>query len=474
MSTNRPFRGDEKSSARSLRPVDYGLIIVGYTITTAIAALLSNWHLFTYPALEEWKTMPVTLMPITLIAWGVASGYSNLYTQDQDRDCSSATLNLLKTIGLWAAVTLGALYIAKLKYSSRQFTLEFIACAGLLIAIRQMVTSVVLRRRYEAGYDNKTALVVGDKLSCDRFITQARLLLPSSYQFVSILVAPSGGVREPEREQLARSTGADEVFIVGASLSLESQHNPATNFLRQGKSVHIVPDVIDATLFRQTLGEIGGMPVLSLSWGRLTWFEEFVKRILDLTFSSVLLVLTGPIWIATAALVKLTSPGPILFCQKRLGKEGKPFTLLKFRTMQVDAERLLMQSEKLYQRYLENNYKLPADEDPRITPLGRLLRTLSLDELPQLINVFRGEMSLVGPRPVLSPEISKYGEFASLFLSVKPGMTGHWQVSGRSEIQEYRDRVELDLQYIRDQSIWTDVEILLRTIPSVLLRRGAY
>jgi lipopolysaccharide/colanic/teichoic acid biosynthesis glycosyltransferase len=164
----------------------------------------------------------------------------------------------------------------------------------------------------------------------------------------------------------------------------------------------------------------------------------------------------------------------VLFKQVRLGKEGSPFTIFKFRTMRVDAETELESSTELYRRYLTNNFKLPKGEDPRLTAIGGFLRTISADELPQLLNVLRGDMSLVGPRPVVPAEIEKYGNFAPLFLSVKPGLTGHWQVSGRSAIEEYEKRVELDLEYVRDQSIRTDVEILLRTVPSVLARKGAF
>jgi exopolysaccharide production protein ExoY len=164
----------------------------------------------------------------------------------------------------------------------------------------------------------------------------------------------------------------------------------------------------------------------------------------------------------------------VFFYQKRLGKAGNPFTLIKFRTMRCDAEHQLARSPELYQKYLNNNYKLPAKEDPRLTSIGGFLRALSIDELPQIINVLKGEMSLVGPRPILAAEIEKYGDCASLFLSVKPGMTGNWQISGRSEIKEYEQRVELDLEYIRDQSMRTDFEILLRTVPVVLKRTGAH
>ena len=141
---------------------------------------------------------------------------------------------------------------------------------------------------------------------------------------------------------------------------------------------------------------------------------------------------------AIAVVVKLTSPGPVLFRQKRLGLNGEPFTLYKFRTMRADAEQILKDSPSLYDKYLENNFKLPKGEDPRLAPLGRFLRATSLDEMPQLFNVFIGEMSLVGPRPIVPHEAVQYGDSAMLFMSAKPGMTGHWQVNGRSEIAEYQ------------------------------------
>ena len=129
---------------------------------------------------------------------------------------------------------------------------------------------------------------------------------------------------------------------------------------------------------------------------------------------------------------------------------------------------------ELYRKYVANSYKLPKEEDPRISPIGSLLRSTSLDELPQLFNVLRGHMSLVGPRPVVPPEIQEYGDYAKLLLSVKPGLTGYWQVNGRSEITSYDARARLDIEYVRDQSLKTDVDVLFKTIPAVLKRRGAF
>jgi len=188
----------------------------------------------------------------------------------------------------------------------------------------------------------------------------------------------------------------------------------------------------------------------------------------------VLLTLTAPLFAAVAIINKLMSPGPVFFAQKRLGLNGRPFRMFKFRTMVANAEEVLKRSPELYQKFLENNYKLPDGDDPRITRVGRFLRANSLDELPQLFNVLKGDMSLVGPRPVEPSQAENYADYYTLFLSAKPGMTGHWQVSGRSEIKEFARRVELDLEYIRDQSLSKDLEILLRTVPAVLMRRGAH
>jgi lipopolysaccharide/colanic/teichoic acid biosynthesis glycosyltransferase len=163
----------------------------------------------------------------------------------------------------------------------------------------------------------------------------------------------------------------------------------------------------------------------------------------------------------------------VLFAQERLGLGGQRFRLLKFRSMVHDAERRLRQHPDLYGEYLRNDYKLPEDRDPRITRLGRFLRKSSLDELPQLWNVLRGEMTLVGPRPIVPEEIERYRPYADILLSVKPGLTGSWQVSGRSQLA-YPARAFLDLDYIARHTLRQDLGILVKTLPAVVRRRGAH
>jgi lipopolysaccharide/colanic/teichoic acid biosynthesis glycosyltransferase len=213
---------------------------------------------------------------------------------------------------------------------------------------------------------------------------------------------------------------------------------------------------------------------MTLHPGALTGFEVVLKRIFDLVVAATLFTLTGPLMLIIGMVIKLSSPGPIFFRQERIGRDGRRIFIRKFRTMRWDAEEVLKSDRDLYRKYVENNYKLPKGEDPRVTFVGRILRELSLDEIPQLINVLNGEMSIVGPRPVVPEEIEKYGDYASLLLSVQPGLTGQWQISGRSDIADYARRVRLDMEYIRDQSVRKDLQILFRTVPVVLSREGAH
>ncbi len=200
---------------------------------------------------------------------------------------------------------------------------------------------------------------------------------------------------------------------------------------------------------------------------------EVAIRWRDLFFGAIALIQLSPVILTVSLLVYITSGRPILFRQKRLGEGGKLFTIYKFRTMRKDAEETLRNDPELYRRYVQNGYKLPVEEDPRITRLGYFLRRSTLDEIPQFLNIIKGDMSLVGPRPIVPAEIERYDGDAEEFLSVKPGITGLWQVTGRSTVA-YPERKHMDLAYIRNRSVYLDVKILLKTVKAVLARKGAY
>lgn len=202
--------------------------------------------------------------------------------------------------------------------------------------------------------------------------------------------------------------------------------------------------------------------------------RKFAKRVLDISVAIIALIMLSPLFIVISLLVKLSDGGPVFYSHKRIGLTGSTFGCLKFRSMSVNAAARLnevLKTDPAARDEWEKSRKLKVD--PRITFIGNILRRSSIDELPQLINVLRGEMSLVGPRPITAEELPRYGEHISAYLSSRPGLTGHWQISGRSDVS-YEHRVSLDLYYITNWSLWLDVTILVKTIPALLSQKGSY
>ena len=200
----------------------------------------------------------------------------------------------------------------------------------------------------------------------------------------------------------------------------------------------------------------------------------FFKRLTDIVLSLLALIGFSPVFLGVWIANRFgDNKGPLFFKQTRIGKNGKPFKMYKFRSMIVNADEILHSNIELYEKYVENNYKLEPDEDPRITKLGRWLRRTSIDEIPQFINILKGDMSIVGPRPVVKEELKEYGDRVDKLLSVKPGAMGLWQASGRSNIG-YPERCDLELSYVDHASYWYDVKIMFKNIISIFKNTGAY
>lgn len=237
---------------------------------------------------------------------------------------------------------------------------------------------------------------------------------------------------------------------------------------------YLIPDVLDILSSPVDIGRINSIPLIRLKESVISGPAMRLKRLMDVVGATLGLILLSPVLLLVAILVKLDSPGPVLFKHKRLGAGGRIIEIHKFRTMVVNAEEILQElfrkHPELKEEY-ERDFKLK--NDPRITRIGRFLRKTSLDEFPQLFNVLKGDLSLVGPRPIVHREIEKYGPYGRLLLRVPPGVTGLWQVGGRSDT-EYEERIKLDMFYINNWSIWLDIFVLLKTVPAVLARRGAY
>jgi exopolysaccharide biosynthesis polyprenyl glycosylphosphotransferase len=206
-------------------------------------------------------------------------------------------------------------------------------------------------------------------------------------------------------------------------------------------------------------------------WAGVVKGSYLVKRVIDIVASVVLLALLMPVFLVVAVAIRLEDPGPVFFKQKRVGRWGTLFTMWKFRSMYTDAEE--RKKELMALNEMQGGVIFKMKDDPRVTKVGRIIRKTSIDELPQLWNVLKGEMSLVGPRPPVPQEVDEYSLSDRRRLEVIPGITCIWQVSGRSDIP-FDQQVELDVQYIQSQSLWTDIKILLKTVPALLFGAGAY
>ena len=195
-----------------------------------------------------------------------------------------------------------------------------------------------------------------------------------------------------------------------------------------------------------------------------------VKRFLDIFLSLIGLVLLSPFFLIIAIIIKLDSKGPIFFVHSRIGEKGKPIGIYKFRTMVTNAEELIKKFTPEQKEEFEKNFKL--EHDPRVTKIGNFLRKTSLDELPQILNILKGELSIIGPRPIVQAELEKYGDDKEKFLSVKPGLTGYWAANGRSDTS-YEERIQMELYYVDNMSFWLDIKIFFKTIFAVIKKEGA-
>ena len=240
----------------------------------------------------------------------------------------------------------------------------------------------------------------------------------------------------------------------------------------EGLEAWLVADFFKTNISRISMDELQRRPMLVFQSAPEVSWQSVIKRLIDIAGAVLFLLAFGwNLFLLFAILVKRSSPGPIFFRQKRAGLHGEPFTMLKFRTMVSDAE----QRKKELEQYNEMSGPVfKVTNDPRVTPIGRLLRKFSCDEWPQIINVLKGEMSLVGPRPLPTDEVARFDDMAHRRrLSVKPGLTCLWQISGRNNVRDFRDWVRLDLEYIDNWSLWLDLKILARTVPVVLIGTGA-
>lgn len=350
----------------------------------------------------------------------------------------------------------------------------------LVLSLGRLIVSVAMGMLYRLGLGETRLLVVGSGRLA-KIIMQYMAANPHlGYSVVGFLhdmnELPGDfgrfkmlGTLE-DLNLVIRSMYVDEVIIALPSTLHEQSIKTVRLCERFGTSFKLVPDLYELSLSRIDMEAIEGIPLIGIKQASFNTYQRLITRVVDITVAFAIMIIGSPLWLCIALAIRLTSHGAIIYKQTRIGWNGRPFKFYKFRSMYKNADQVL--AALMAKNEAEGPlFKMRAD--PRITPVGKFLRRTSLDEFPQIINVIKGDMSLVGPRPPLPNEVAQYQEWQKARLAIKPGLTGLWQVRGRSDIS-FDEGVLMDLYYIENWSLRLYFLILLRTIPAVLFSRGAY
>jgi exopolysaccharide biosynthesis polyprenyl glycosylphosphotransferase len=372
-------------------------------------------------------------------------------------------------------------YLLQYPLSRGLFFLTFLVGIPLLLASRYVLRRL-LHRTHERGRLLQSVVLVGAPAQVDEVARVLRREKWLGYDIMGAIVPPAEGISmttggvpvlgsTTRTDVLAREWDPDIILFVGGAVnSAQEMRRAAWSLESSGARIMLVPSLTDVASDRIQVRPAAGLPLMELQGPATNGTPHVLKRAFDLVGASAILVLASPVLAATALAVKLHDGGPVLYRQTRSGRDGRPFGCLKFRSMVVGADQVV---NTVKNQHSEEHVLFKSKDDPRITPPGRFIRRFSIDELPQLFNVLEGSMSLVGPRPPLPSEVARYTADVHRRLAVRPGMTGLWQVSGRSDLS-WDDTVRLDLYYVDNWSVLRDVSILVRTIHAVLSSRGAY
>lgn len=361
-----------------------------------------------------------------------------------------------------------AMFFAKL-YIARSIPVWFGLFSFTLVYLKEVLFAVAARNKVGQGQNRRRFILAGTTEETARMRDEIRARPESGVEIVTEL--DLNQTELPELVKLLHEQSINGVILSTRHTHFDRAESVVNACEIEGVEVWLVADFFKTQISRTCLDDFYGRPMLVFRSAPETSWQALLKHLMDFTGALALLVLLALPMAVVALIIRLTSPGPVFFRQLRSGLNGAPFTIYKFRTMVTNAEQIKHELAAMNEM---TGPVFKVTGDPRITPIGKWLRKFSVDELPQLFNVVRGEMSLVGPRPLPVDEIKRITDPAHRRrLSVKPGITCLWQVSGRSQILDFKDWVRLDLEYIDNWSLWLDLKILLRTIPAVFVGTGA-
>ncbi len=418
---------------------------------------------------------------LVFLLWGLSLVYllntHRLYSTDRALSIPKETWRVFKCVFFSSLLAGLIIFLLQLKFFSRFIFGMSAVILFLSLSFWRAIKRIFIRYRVARGYYNINVLIVGagrtgcalaEEIKNHPYLGLHIVGFVDDYKRGKVLSYDILG-KVSNLEEIIKRNFVDEIYV-----TIPSERKRTAEILELGrklnKTVRIVADNFSFSFPRVSFDYIGFIPLIRYIEGGIHGTEGILKRMFDITVSAILLILLSPLFVIIAILIKLDSPGPVLYISKRCGKKGRIFNFYKFRSMVEGAEQM---KESLRHLSEVEGPIFKMKNDPRVTRVGRILRRFSLDELPQLINVLKGDMSLVGPRPPTPDEVSKYNHEEMQRLSIRPGITGLSQVRGRSDIT-FRRWVKWDLWYINNWSFGLDLWILWNTIPVVLKGKGAY
>jgi exopolysaccharide biosynthesis polyprenyl glycosylphosphotransferase len=464
-----------------LSPRTAKALVVACDSVAVVAAMWLAFHFRAWIGSTEIRTdvgRHILVGAVSLPAWIVVFARYRLYTARHVWDRFEEVRRIVHAVAVAVALQAVTAFSLRLPVARGWLILSLVNGIALVSFERALVRRAfdALRRK---GHLSRPVVIVGTNAEGTRLTATIGADRSLGYQVVGrideqAVAGPAGPAHEARLVDntlatVAR-TGANGVVIATSGIDASACNALTRALIEAGVHVELSSSLHDIAPERLTVRGFGGHALMHVRPVQRHGWRARAKRVFDIVVASAVLAVTAPFLIAAAALIRLTSKGPVLFRQKRVGRGGVMFEMLKLRTMVNDAEGRL--AELRHQNEADGPmFKIRSD--PRVTRVGRVLRRFSIDEFPQLWNVLRGEMTLVGPRPALPEEMREWGPEVHHRLAVNPGITGMWQVSGRS-ILSFDDYTRLDLYYVDNWSLWRDLVILCRTVPALFSRRGAY
>lgn len=451
----------------------------------ACVIVLAYLFAFGFHHLLSDSSFAVTKYGLTLVFaipyWGLALYANGMYNSSRTRSYLEIFWAVTKSSVVTFLLLGTFLFLFKLTFMSRQFFLLFMAFGFGLIWFEKTIIFMGSHYVRRQGLNTRRLLIVGTGKRAIDFIKRVDHHPEWGFELLGAIDdEPGRGIHQVGRlnvvgalediPKIFHRDAIDEVVFLVPRSRLNALQGAIDDCETEGVVVTIAVDLFDTKLARSSVSELDGLPLLRFRTTHAKEWELLIKRIFDFSASGLGLLVVSPLFLVMSVLIKATSRGPVLFKQNRLGLSGRRFTLYKFRTMRQGAHEVLSDVSDL------NAMTTPEFKEKKtswMTPIGRFMRKFSIDEMPQLINVFIGHMSIVGPRPTVPDEVEKYKDWQRRRFSMKPGITCLWQVNGRNNIG-FEDWMKLDLEYLDSWSLWLDAKILLKTVPVVIFGIGAY